>query len=477
MAYPAVQSFLGGIAAGVAASWGVSRGLSRLSRNESRPPELYEFFVDNFWFETAGLENEKLNEPLRGSHKADIAILGGGFTGLSSAYNLSRRFPDKKIVLLEGACCGYGASGRNGGFCETTALVDDDKLDDPQARRDTLEVSFHGINQIREVISERGVNCDFEETGSLSVAFNEVHARYLEKECARIRDLGFDASLLQGAEFEAQIKSPRCIMGLMHPNTAILNPAKLARGMKRVVEDLGVEIRERTPVIRVTAGKMHCVETELGESHAPAIVLGLNAYSHKIGFFKNRLFPINAYVIATEPLSEGQWASIGWQNRQGLADVRPMFDYLRPTVDGRIVIGGSDYAVYASDGLSTGNDKSIIQRIQEDLFATFPQLEGLGIEHAWGGSIGHSRDFVPSVGVMGEYENIYYGVGYNEGVPNAQTAGRMIADLMAGETNLFTTHYTVNHKLPWAGPGCLRPIAWRFARWYVERFVPVTFYK
>jgi len=89
-----------------------------------KPPALYEYFLDNFWFKSAGLENEVINEPLRGSHKADIVIIGGGYTGLSSAYNIHRRFPDKKIMLLEGACCGYGASGRNGGFCIATSLLD-----------------------------------------------------------------------------------------------------------------------------------------------------------------------------------------------------------------------------------------------------------------------------------------------------------------------------------------------------------------
>ena len=112
------RTFLGGMAAGAAGVWGLSSGLARVGDDPARPPQLYEYFLDNFWFTTADLEHQTINAPLKGRQRADIVIIGGGFTGLSSAYHLSRTFPNKKIVLLEGACCGYGASGRNGGFCD-----------------------------------------------------------------------------------------------------------------------------------------------------------------------------------------------------------------------------------------------------------------------------------------------------------------------------------------------------------------------
>jgi hypothetical protein len=111
------RAFLGGAVAGVAGAWAVSYGLDQLGDDPDKPPEVYEYFLDNFWFDTVDLEHQRINAPLKGSRKADIVILGGGFTGLSSAYHLIRRFPNKHIVLLEGACCGYGASGRNGGIC------------------------------------------------------------------------------------------------------------------------------------------------------------------------------------------------------------------------------------------------------------------------------------------------------------------------------------------------------------------------
>jgi glycine/D-amino acid oxidase-like deaminating enzyme len=441
-----------------------------VKRQGLEPPGLYEYFLDNFWFKAAGLEKEKINEPLRGSHKADIVIIGGGYTGLSSAYNIHRRFPDKKIMLLEGACCGYGASGRNGGFCVATSLIDE-RCKGIEARKRNLKVSLQGLEQIKEFISEYGLDCDFDEMGMLDTAMNEGQVKIMEREYGIFKDWGLNVEMLYGKDLEKEIKSPKYIAGLKIGQGATLNPAKLVRGMKKIVEDMGVEIRERSLVTRVVPGKIHHVDTEQGEVKAPVIVIATNAYSHKIGFFQNRVFPTYTYVIATEPLSKQQWDAIGWQNRQGIADYRKLFNYMIPSADGRIIIGGSDAIYYNNDRIAPGNNKSVSQLIIKDLVETFPSLAGIKFDHAWGGPTAGTLDFQPSVGVMGDYNNIYYGVGYNEGVPSAQTGGKMIAELMAGEKNEFTEHFIINRTIPYSGPKFLRAFFGILKKWYLVNVI------
>ncbi len=443
---------------------------SRSHNNDKnlRPPDLYEYFVDNFWFKAADLENQKINEPLRGSHKADVVIVGGGYTGLSAAYHIREKFPDKEVLLVEGACCGYGASGRNGGFCIATDLIRNLESVDPEIRQKNVEISYYGMNFIKRMIAEHEIDCDFEENGMLGVALNDKQVSELEEYEARLKKFGLESTLLRGDQLETEIISPRFKAGLVIPHGAILNPAKLAREMKRVVEECGVVVKERSVVTRITPGKVHHVETELGEVQAPVLVLAVNAYAHKLGFFKDRVFPVSVFQIATEPLSQSQWDSIGWQNRRGLYDMRTKFSYSIPSTDGRIVIGGSDFTYYANDAISSGNDMYVTKIIKRDLFSFFPQLEGLKIDHLWGGTTTYTLDRTPSVGVMGEDQNIYYGVGMSEGVPTTQTFGRIIADLMAGEENDYTNHYTVNRDIPYAGPSGLRKYFVKGGIWVME---------
>lgn len=431
---------------------------------DRRPPDLYEYFVDNFWFKAADLENQKINEPLRGSHKADVVIVGGGYTGLSAAYHIRKHFPEKHNVLLEGARCGYGASGRNGGFCIITSLIDWQQKN-PERRQKDFEVSSYGLTHIKRIISEYDIDCDFEENGMIEVALDDKHVSILEEYSRELKSFGLESTLLRGKELETEIISPRFMAGLSIPHGAILNPAKFALGMKRVVEEVGIEVRERTVATRITPGKVNHVDTELGDINTPTLILAMNAYGHKLGFFKNRVFPVSVFQVATEPLTKDQWRSIGWGSRKGLSDLRTLFSYSVPTVDGRIIMGGSDFTYYDNDALSSGNDKTVTHRIIGNLFDFFPQLKGLRIDHAWGGTTAYTLGRIPSVGVIGEHQNIYYATGFNEGVPSTQTAGRIIADLIAGISNEYTDHFIVNRQIAYAGPTRLRGFFGRGVKW------------
>jgi len=432
-----------------------------------RPPDLYEYSTDNFWFKAPGLDNVTLNEPLRGSHKSDVVILGGGFTGLSAAFNIQKKFPEKKIVLLEGACCGYGASGRNGGFCITTSLLDWEQ-EDPEQRAKDREVSAYGVKQIKSFIDQYGMDCDFEEAGMLEVAMDEKQAQMLEDYHNELKGLGIESALLSGKSLKSVVNSPLFHSALRIAEGATLNPAKLAREMKRIVEELGVDIREQSVVTRIKPGKMNSVDTELGDIQAPIMVVALNAYGHKVGFFRNRVFPVSVFQIATEPLSDKQWASVGWEEHFGLSDLRSLFSYSVRTADGRIVMGGSDFTYYDMDALSSGNDKTVTTQIIDNLFSFFPQLDGLPIAHAWGGTTSYTLGRLPIVGSLGDENNIFYATGFNEGVPSTQIAGRMIADLMAQESTIFSTHHIVNRNIPYAGPRFTRGFFGRVVKWMMH---------
>ena len=466
------RSFLSGIAVGALGVMGLSRLKQNWEFDANRPQLLYEFSVDNFWYTKVDKDLMVINNPLKGKHKADIVIIGGGFTGLSSAYHLIQRFPNKKIVLLEGACCGYGGSGRNGGHHGPNigGLLAYAEKADPESGRKAFDVTMYGDHFVKTFAAKHGIDCEFHEKGSLETAIDESHMERLAHDQSMLKQLGIETQLLQGEALKKEVNSPRYIGGLKIPYGGRVNPAKLVQGMKKVVENMGVDIREQTLVVKVNPGKILHIETEHGEITAPVLVLGLNAYAHNLGFFQSRMFPVGAYNIATAPLTQDQIDAIGWHNGSAIHDLRLEFDYLLMSADHRIVIGGSEYPYYANDGLSTGNNKAVIQKLENSLFTTFPQLKGIKIEYKWGGTVSYTLDETPSVGVMGDDNNIFYGVGYcGHGVSFAHTAARIMTDLIAGEKNDFTDFFLVNRSLPYLGPRSTRYLGFKAYKWFLER--------
>jgi glycine/D-amino acid oxidase-like deaminating enzyme len=419
-----------------------------------RPPRLYEYFLDNFWFDAAELYRERINPPLKGRQKADIAIVGGGFAGMSTAYNLIRRFPDKRSVLLEGACCGYGASGRNGGFADAgmPGLTTVYNELGPEGGRAYYDATLKGLAQIRGFVEEHGVDCDLETNGAISLATEESHWAVLEEQKRRYDAMGLEATLLDVAEVRRKVTSERFTAGLRDPHHAILNPAKLARGMKRVVEGLGVKVFERSKVMRLEPGAAVRIVTEFGELSAATAVVTLNGYAPQLGLFRTRVIPLCNYVAATEPLSQAQMQAIGWAGREGLADLRLQFMYLRLSADNRIVFGGESAPYFYDSSPSSGNYRPAFERLYRSILTTFPQLEGVRFTHGWGGTMGFTRDFMPSVGRLDGAENVFYAVGFNgEGVVMTQLAGEILAQLIAGEDSSLTGLPIVGRRMPYIG--------------------------
>ena len=466
------RAFVKGAAVGGVGAWAAT-ALPRRAfiHDPHRPPQLYEYFLDSFWFESAALYDEPINEPLKGRQRADIAILGGGFAGMSTAYNLIQRFPDKRIVLLEGACCGYGASGRNGGFADAgmpglSAIYEDHG---PEGARGYYDATLLGLSQIRGFVDDHGVDCDLERNGAVSLATEETQLPALEAQKQRYDAMGLSATLLDTAEVRRAVGSERFVGGLRDPNHAILNPAKLARGMKRVIEALGVEVFERSKVMQLEPGATVRIVTEFGELAADKAVVTLNGYAPQLGLFRDRIIPLCNYVVATEPLSAAQRAAVGWSGREGLADMRVQFMYLRLTADDRIVFGGEMSPYFYDSSPSSGNYEPALAKLRRSLLTTFPQLEGIRFTHGWGGTMGFTMDFLPSVGALDGAENLFYALGFNgEGVVMTQLAGKIVTQLIAGEDTPLTRLPIVGRRLPYVGPEPLRYLGVKLTEYALE---------
>jgi glycine/D-amino acid oxidase-like deaminating enzyme len=332
----------------------------------------------------------------------------------------------------------------------------------PEVARAVYDAIATGMRAIETLVERDGVACDLEPNGALLMAATDGQIEQLERERAGFAALDIPARLVDGAEFRALVHTERFRAALAIPTTAILNPAKLARGMARVAESLGVTIHEATRVARIEPGRPLRIVTEHGALEAAQAVLATNGYTPQLGIFRTRLLPLCNYVVATEPLSPAQWDAIGWSGRQGLSDARLMFMYLRPTADGRIVAGGEMAPYFYDSRPSSGNYAPAVAKLERSLLETFPQLEGIRFTHAWGGTMAFTADLTPRIGALDEAPNVFFALGYcGEGVVMSQLAGRIVAAMLAGDAGEFASLPFVGSAPPWVGPEPLRSLGVR----------------
>jgi glycine/D-amino acid oxidase-like deaminating enzyme len=469
------MSIIAGAAIGAAV--GVAAALlprKVLGKDENRPPHLHEFFADNFWFDSIDLYGMKFNPPLKGKEKADIVILGGGYAGLASALHLIQRYPNKRIVVLEGACCGYGASGRNGGHAMVGihGLQAICKKEGPEQARKIWNLTLAGLDMIKDLVNTHGVDCDLEQNGKLMLALNEKQEQALGNFKTLYDQMGIESTMLNQTEVRKKLKSDRYIAGWTEPFAGQVNPAKLVRGMKDLVEKLGVEVYERSQILKITPGEKVIVKTEFGEIEAPQAVVTLNGYAPHLGLFKHRIITATTNIVATEPLSESQLESIGWAGREACADMRGLdFNYFIINAANRIVIGGETPPIFYDDGIHTGSYGPIADKNKKSLLLTFPQLEGIKFTHEWGGTMALTMDWWPAIGVTGEHKNMFYAGGWNgEGVVMCQLGGKIIGELVAGEESDFTKLPFVNRKFPYSGSEPYRFVSIKAYLAYLDKF-------
>ncbi|WP_433013172.1 NAD(P)/FAD-dependent oxidoreductase [Kribbella sp. CA-294648] len=422
-----------------------------------------------FW-----LDDPAAPEPtdqLIGEQTADLAIVGGGYTGLWTALRAKERYPSLDVVVLEASTCGSAASGRNGGFCAASlthgfgnGLA---RWPDELATIDRL--GAENLAAIGAAIAQYGIDCGWERTGELTVATAPHHLGELAEEVAARQAFGHKVRLLDAAEVRADIDSPTYLGALADDSgTALVEPAKLAWGLRRACLDLGVRIHEHSPVTSLQNNLLH---TATGSLRADRIALATNAFPPLLRRLSLYTVPVYDLVLVTEPLSAEQLTAIGWRHRQGIGDASNLFHYYRLTRDNRIVWGGYTPLYHFGSRIDPAYEQrdSIHSMLAQHFFATFPQLEGLRFTHRWGGVIDTSTRFCAFFGTASA-GRIAYALGYTGlGVAATRFGADVMLDLLYGETTERTELRMVRERpLPFP-PEPLRAAGIHLTRWSMAR--------
>lgn len=380
-----------------------------------------------YWLDRA--DRPAPRPPLVTSISCDLAVVGGGFSGLWTALLAKEADPERDVVLVEGGRLGWAASGRNGGFCEASLTHGEaNGLARFPDEFDTLErLGMENLDAIEETLRRYGINCDFERVGSLSVA----------TEPYQVQDLAGDG-FMDTEAVRAELNSPTYLAGSWEKRgTALVDPARLVWGLARVCEELGVRIFERS-VVRGLSADRSGISARVNDGavvRAGQVALGTNAFRSPLRRVRPYIVPVYDYVLMTEPLSAGQLAELGWRNRQGISDSANQFHYYRLTADNRILWGGYDAIYHFGRKVLPKYDQrpATFSRLAEHFFTTFPQLEGIGFTHRWGGAIDTCSRFCAFFGTA-YAGRVAYAAGFTGlGVGATRFGGQVMLDLLSGE--------------------------------------------
>lgn len=405
-----------------------------------------------------------LRPALQGPVAADVVIVGGGFTGLWTAYELLRRNPKLRVVVLERDRVGSGASGRNGGWCVPELNIGPARLAErfgSAAARGLRVAMKDTVGHISAVLREEAIDADFERSGVLLVARGPGQLSPLEAMAAEFRDAGWgdDYQRLGSKECQKLVEISQVEGGLFSECGASVHPGKLVRGLALAVERRGGVIYERSTVDRILSGRSPLVETSTGEVRAAVVVLGLEAYLSQLARFHRRVLPLYSLIVLTEPLSPPQLEEIGWRRRVLVSSMRLSVDYLNRTVDGRVLVGGrgAPYSFGSAIRASSEHHAATHSQLRQLFRVWFPSLSKVAFTHAWGGVLGMPRDWMPQVGYE-PAEGLAWAYGYTgHGVATSNLAGRTLADLITGTSSELTSLPLVGHRSPnWE----VEPLRW-----------------
>jgi glycine/D-amino acid oxidase-like deaminating enzyme len=388
-------------------------------------------------------------EPLGSDIEADVAIVGGGFTGLWTAYYLARADPRLRVVVCEREIAGYGASGRNGGWCSALFPASLPKLE-RMAGRDAA-ITMHEamratVDEVGRAAAVEGIDCHFAKGGTVALARTPVQLERAKAEIAEARAFGFgedDLRLLTAAQASELAGAANVLGATFTPHCAAIHPARLARGLAEAVRRAGVQVFERTPVTQLAPRQ---VVTPAGTVRARYVVRATEGYTPELPGLKRAIVPVYSLMIATEPLPESVWAQIGLAGRPTFSDLRHLVIYGQRTADGRLAFGGRGAPYHLGSAIKPSFDRvpAVFDALRRTLGELFPALGDARVTHQWGGPLGIPRDWCASVG-LDRATGLAWAGGYvGDGVSTTNLAGRTLADLITGTDSELV-------RLPWAG--------------------------
>ncbi|MEV6342876.1 FAD-dependent oxidoreductase [Actinoplanes sp. NPDC051851] len=395
-----------------------------------------------FWTDRA--DAPPVTDPVPDGASADLVIVGGGFTGLWAAIQAKQDDPGADVLLLEGRHAGYGASGRNGGFLSESLThgLGHGKARWPTEFPRLIELGRRNLAEIAKTVADHGIEADLRLVGKTTFALAPHHLGELESLAALHTSLGDRVTLLDADAARADVCSPTYLGGLrIHESGGLVDPAALLYGLVRLADALGVRRFDGSPVAGLRrSGSALRLSVGTGTVHAGRVLVATNAFPSPLRRIRPYVLPVYDHVLVTEPLSDAQWSSIGWAERQGLTDNGNQFHYYRPTADGRILWGGYD-AIYHFGGrvdASYEQRDATHQLLARQFFATFPQLEGVRFTHRWGGVIDSTSRFTPIFGTA-HGGRVAYAVGYTGlGVASSRFGARVALDLLRGAPSELT---------------------------------------
>ena len=401
------------------------------------------------WQDTLAAPDRSGPRPaLGGDTTADVCIVGGGYTGLWTAYYLTRADPSLDVVVLEAETAGFGASGRNGGWCSALLPQGVDALARRHGRPASLAMRRtmqQTVDEVGEVVAVEGIDCHWHKGGTVLVARNEAQLERARAEVAH--DLRWDGveglRLLDAGQVRERLAVPDALGGTWTPHCAVLHPARLARGLARVVESRGVRLFEGTTALDLRPGE---VRTDRGTVKAPLVVRATEAWTPRLPGSRRDVVPVYSLVVATEPLPAAVWSRLGLADRETFSEHRHVIVYGQRTADDRLVFGGRGAPYHFGSRVRPAFDSepSVFATLERALADMLPGVAPFAVTHRWGGPLGITRDWHAAVRFDADTGLASAGGYVGDGVATTNLAGRTLADLLLGRSTRLT-------ELPWVG--------------------------